>query len=155
MDHQGLAQLLANYGQFIGAISVVVTLVYLAIQVRQNTRLAAIQVNNSVIEGYARFREQQNQYPFIVAKMQRGAELTEEEDVVALNLISEALFASAIAFDNSRLLERSDADRYITTATGILRRYKWPLNRNAQLLEVAGYADFVAEVRLKLTHASD
>ena len=34
MDHQALAQLLGNYGEFVGAIAVVVTLFYLAVQVR-------------------------------------------------------------------------------------------------------------------------
>ena len=34
MDHQDFAQLLGNYGEFVGAIAVVVTLAYLAIQVR-------------------------------------------------------------------------------------------------------------------------
>ena len=34
MDHQGFAQLLGNYGEFIGAVAVVATLAYLAIQVR-------------------------------------------------------------------------------------------------------------------------
>ena len=37
MDHQAIAQLLGNYGEFIGAIGVVVTLIYLATQIRQNT----------------------------------------------------------------------------------------------------------------------
>ena len=37
MDHLALAQLLGNYGEFIGAIAVVATLAYLAVQVRQNT----------------------------------------------------------------------------------------------------------------------
>ena len=37
MDHQDFAQLLGNYGEFIGSIAVVFTLIYLAIQVRQNT----------------------------------------------------------------------------------------------------------------------
>ena len=37
MDHQTFAQLLGNYGEFFGAIAVVVTLVYLTTQVRQNT----------------------------------------------------------------------------------------------------------------------
>ena len=37
MDHQSFAQLLGNYGEFFGAIAVVVTLVYLAGQLRQNT----------------------------------------------------------------------------------------------------------------------
>ncbi len=38
MDHQAFAQLLGNYGEFVGAIGVVVTLAYLAHQVRQNAR---------------------------------------------------------------------------------------------------------------------
>jgi len=45
MDHLTLAQLLGSYGEFIGAIAVVVTLVYLAIQIRQNT--ATIQTAES------------------------------------------------------------------------------------------------------------
>jgi len=38
MDHLTFAQLLGNYGEFVGAIAVVVTLGYLAVQIRQNTR---------------------------------------------------------------------------------------------------------------------
>lgn len=38
MDHQAFAQLLGNYGEFVGAIGVVVTLGYLSFQIRQNTR---------------------------------------------------------------------------------------------------------------------
>ncbi len=38
MNMQGTAQLLGNFGEFFGAIAVVVTLIYLAGQLRQNTR---------------------------------------------------------------------------------------------------------------------
>ena len=31
------SQLLGNYGEFIGAIAIVITLIYLAVQLRQNT----------------------------------------------------------------------------------------------------------------------
>jgi hypothetical protein len=34
-----LSQLLGNYGEFVGAIAIVITLIYLAIQLRQNTRM--------------------------------------------------------------------------------------------------------------------
>ena len=37
MEHQAFAQLLGNYGEFVGAIAVVITLAYLAVQIRQNT----------------------------------------------------------------------------------------------------------------------
>ena len=37
MDHQAFAQLLGNYGEFVGAIGVVASLLYLGVQIRQNT----------------------------------------------------------------------------------------------------------------------
>ena len=40
MDHQAFAQLLGNYGEFIGAVAVVVTLVFLTKQLRDSTRVA-------------------------------------------------------------------------------------------------------------------
>lgn len=36
MDHQAFAEMLGNYGEFVGAIAVVVTLGYLAVQVRHS-----------------------------------------------------------------------------------------------------------------------
>jgi hypothetical protein len=39
MDHQAIAELLGNYGEFIGSIAILVTLGYLAIQVRQSKHL--------------------------------------------------------------------------------------------------------------------
>jgi hypothetical protein len=48
MDHQAFAQLLGNYGEFVGSIAVVATLIYLALQIRQNTdttRRASIQMS--------------------------------------------------------------------------------------------------------------
>ncbi len=36
MDYQVIAQLLGNYGEFVGAIAVVITLAYLSVQIRQN-----------------------------------------------------------------------------------------------------------------------
>lgn len=36
MDHQAFAQLLGNYGEFVGAIAVVATLFYLALQVKHS-----------------------------------------------------------------------------------------------------------------------
>ena len=47
MDHQAFAQLLGNYGEFVGAIAVVVTLVYLAVQVRHSK--AATDVNTTAL----------------------------------------------------------------------------------------------------------
>ncbi len=39
MSNLEFSQLLGNYGEFVGAVIIVVTLVYLAIQNRQNQKL--------------------------------------------------------------------------------------------------------------------
>ena len=51
MDHQAFAQLLGNYGEFVGAFAVVATLFYLVIQVRQSKR--ATEANTRAIRGNA------------------------------------------------------------------------------------------------------
>ena len=48
MDHQAFAQLLGNYGEFIGALAVVATLGYLALQVRHSK--ASIDANTKALE---------------------------------------------------------------------------------------------------------
>jgi hypothetical protein len=39
MDHQTFAQLLGNYGEFVGSIAVLGTLIYLAVQIRHSKEL--------------------------------------------------------------------------------------------------------------------
>ena len=47
MDHQAIAEMLGNYGEFLGAIAVVATLAYLAVQVGQSK--AATEVNTTAL----------------------------------------------------------------------------------------------------------
>ena len=49
MDHQAFAQLLGNYGEFVGAIAVVITLAYLAIQIRQNTGVTRAASHHAIV----------------------------------------------------------------------------------------------------------
>jgi hypothetical protein len=53
MDHQAFAQLLGNYGEFIGAIAVVITLGYLTVQVRHNTATSQAVSRQTLIDGWA------------------------------------------------------------------------------------------------------
>lgn len=52
MEHQELAQLLGNYGEFVGAIAVVATLVYLAVQVRHSKE--SLEANTAALAGQTR-----------------------------------------------------------------------------------------------------
>ncbi len=58
MDLMSTAQLLGNFGEFFGAIAVVVTLAYLAFQVRQNStqvRLNSVQISVERLSGIISF----------------------------------------------------------------------------------------------------
>ena len=50
MDHQIFAQLLGNYGEFVGAVGVVITLGYLAVQIKQNRTQTQSQIEQSLYE---------------------------------------------------------------------------------------------------------
>ena len=85
MDHLTFAQLLGNYGEFIGAIAVVVTLGYLVVQVRQNT-------SASKASTYGNIKSQLN---FINTTVGQSAELSE--------IVSRALES----FENLSAVEKS------------------------------------------------
>ena len=70
MDHQAFAQILGNYGEFVGAIAVVLTLGYLAVQIRQNT-------NASKPLGYRSVKSQLNSINTTVGQSAELSELTD------------------------------------------------------------------------------
>jgi len=51
MDHQAFAQLLGNYEEFIGAIAAVATLIYVAQQIRQNTKATSVAARSYIVVG--------------------------------------------------------------------------------------------------------
>ena len=52
MDHQSFAQLLGNYGEFVGAIAVVVTLAYLAVQVKHGKEATEANTKSLNLQAY-------------------------------------------------------------------------------------------------------
>ena len=75
MDHQTFAQLLGNYGEFVGAIAVVGTLIYFGVQLRKTERAMA----NSFFSGMQLARLTGNsqllEHVDLVVNANSGAEL--------------------------------------------------------------------------------
>ena len=103
------AQLLGNFGEFIGAIAVVLTLIYLAIQVRHskesidaNTRSLDVQNRSTRIEaltavgdGFSRFRSGIREHPDVASIWVRGgADLNtlDAEERVRLDMLLVDMF---------------------------------------------------------------
>ena len=87
MDLMTAAQLMGNLGEFIGSIGVVVTLVYLAVQIRANTKTtkanASFQATHSWAEVTQRLSEMPNEHlaPLLKALSAdtRGEDLSAED----------------------------------------------------------------------------
>ena len=68
---------LANLGQIVGAIGVMITLVYLAIQIRGNTRVVSAQARHAISEFVLRISIFRAEHADRLAKLESGAELTD------------------------------------------------------------------------------
>ena len=68
---------LANIGQVVGAIAVVVSLVYLAVQIRGSTKVASAQARHAISDFVLRISIFRAEHADRFAKLARGAELTE------------------------------------------------------------------------------
>ena len=79
-----LSQMLGNFGEFVGAIAVVVTLIYLANQVRDSGRaaqFAAVQANRNQRMAFHLALRESTYLPAINAKVLSNQPLDEEESV--------------------------------------------------------------------------
>jgi hypothetical protein len=59
IDHQAFAQLPGNYGESLGAIAVVATLIYLAHQIRETTKATRVAARTYIVEGTMALRTEE------------------------------------------------------------------------------------------------
>jgi hypothetical protein len=84
MTYVETAHLLGSMGEFFGAIAVVVTLVFLTVQLRQNTEMIRAQINQSRSEAAQTANHSMYNSPYlpeIVVKIRANERLTEVETV--------------------------------------------------------------------------
>jgi len=101
MDHQAFAQLLGNYGEFIGSVGVVATLIYLALQMRQNTRATLSQIReHRSAASQANFHQASNMAELVV-KSTSGESLSKAESM-RLRFMASASLRGYEAYTNQR-----------------------------------------------------
>ena len=91
MDHLTFAQLLGHYGEFVGAIAVVITLGYLAVQIRHSNRatisattLEIVRMANEINHELSTDKEQEKLF---VAACNEPESLAEDEAIAGALLI--------------------------------------------------------------------
>jgi len=68
---------LANLAQIVGALGVMITLIYLALQIRGNTKVASAQARHAISEFVLRISIFRAEHADRFAKIESGAELTD------------------------------------------------------------------------------
>ena len=155
MDHQTFAQLLGNYGEFLGSIGVVATLIYLAIQIRHNaamTKASIRQLRADWAMDNANVFSNSDHLPAISLKIERGEELDELETrrwlyysqawhrygEVTLLQAKDGLVDEVIV-DGMREAGR----RMVATGNALL--HEWDLRKQTMNLEYQAFIDEILE----------
>jgi len=162
MDHQAFAALLGNYGEFVGAIAVVATLAYLALQVRlQNLEYRA----RSVHEILGGFRDAQAVFAErdvseLAARLVRAPSLDTLDDAELLRVINLVMpmfrvWEEAFHYHKSGRLDSEVWDAIIAQNMQILGmkwgREVWSLRRHVFTKSFAAFVDTLepGEYRLR------
>ena len=136
MDHQAFAQLLGNYGEFIGAIAVVFTLVYLAVQVRHSKEATEANTTSLNLQAYQGWQ---------AANMQinMGMSNLPQSEIVARGNVdsSDLTFESWVSYAMMHLamFQMAQSADYLYRA-GVLDKELWEaeMNRAAGILGAPG-----------------
>jgi hypothetical protein len=110
MDHQAFAQLLGNYGEFIGAIAVVATLFYLAIQVRHgqeateaNTRSVEESRRVALVDSYVRRLEAMERAQIQLALSDQLSDIVRRTDADGVDSLTETERLRLFRWEHARL----------------------------------------------------
>jgi len=137
-------------GEVFGALVVVGTLLYLALQIRQNSNLAKADYYNKAQMGFSSFRSMVNAHPQVFLKMSKLESLSEEEEIIASNICGELAFNYAILYENERALaleKTSAVTGFCLAFSGIPSAYEIV---RGQLI-VHGFDEFVDEIEQKMS----
>jgi hypothetical protein len=142
--------MLGNYGEFLGSVAVLATLIYLAAQIRQNSELAKAHLETDVMQAFTGVHQFPSQHPEVIAKLRASVELNDVETVLWENLQLNLLYACAIGFQASKFADPERTQRFVLSATMALRFTGVLLEEHELNLRAAGYDDFIDNVKFEL-----
>jgi len=131
MDHQAFAQILGNYGEFVGAIGVVITLMYLSVQVRQGKEATEANTKSLNLQAYQSWQAANVQ-------INMGISNPAQSEIVMRGAVdsSNLTFESVVSFGMTHLAiyQMAQSTDYLYRA-GLLDQELW----EAEMNRAAGY----------------
>jgi hypothetical protein len=136
MDQQAFAQLLGNYGEFLGAVAVLVTLVYLSIQVRHGKEATEANTKSLNLQAYQAWQAANLQINMAMSNPAQS-EIVTRGGLDSSNLTSETW--GSFGFMYLSLFQMAQSADYLYRA-GLLDQELWDaeMNRAAAFLRIAG-----------------
>ena len=142
---------LANLGEFIGGVAVLVTLLYLAMQVRQTNLLAKADSTQRAFANYSSWRQMlaDEGINALWLRSLNDEELSREDEHRLYVVMCELAYAAVAALANSQAARNAGLVR--TTARGVARelesgRLRSTWTRVAENLTASGFGDFANAV---------
>ena len=114
MEHQAFAQLLGNYGEFVGALAVVATLIYFSLQIRGMREGAYLQAIASTQNQETELNKLGAAHADTIVKANAGQELSDTERYKLMNVYRAH---AGYAFHYHLLEMQSDSPRHIRAMT--------------------------------------
>jgi len=143
---------LGSLGEFISGLAVVVTLVYLAIQIRHNTRAVRSSMHQDMVESTLRIAESVSDnadIAGIVLKAEEGYDDLTEEELIRFEAYAERVFSNFesvfYSYRNSMLEEdlwESWESSYLVDISRVSMRRFWHEERPLHLRD---YMDFIEQ----------
>ena len=126
MDHQAFAQLVGNYGEFIGAVAVALTLIYLSVQIRHNTNTVAGATEMDLARELTAWHSRISADPELIQLYEKGAmnaPMTATEVARYRWVVAELLWLYEGAYRQYRrgLLPESNWEDVVVVIIGLLR----------------------------------
>ncbi len=144
---------LADLGEFIGGVAVLVTLIYLAVQMRQGNVLAREEAIHRAVNTWSAERRLRADASVseVLAKAHDDEPLTRQEQIQLRGYLDELTYASWAAYSNRRFM-RSDevAPAAVARLVGDSSSWREAWSEIAADLRSYGLGDFAGEVESRL-----
>jgi hypothetical protein len=110
-------------------------LVYLALQMKQNSLITKAELNQSGLDAFSRFRQ---------------FSIENSEIVIARYIVSEGIFAAATLFETAKTTAPERIENFVAIGIAILERHNWPFADIEIQLNNGGYSEFVQLIKTEL-----
>lgn len=148
---------LAQFGEFIGGVAVLVTLVYLALQLRHSNQIAMAEAVRDTVQTLSTYRQMlvDEHLSGVWAKARQDEELSPKERVQIRAVMSELIYASFAGYINPRSsggIAEADSEAVFSElvaseiGSSIVLRAAWSdLERELRAFNVTAFADAVSK----------